>query len=217
MDQGHISCGKLRVPLAEVELELVSGNKADLLDLAMRLAEDFSLRLDFVSKAEKGFRALLEEKPAPVKAAPIKSKSLATFDDAVTAIISNTLAHFVAIGPACAKPMSLNPFTRCGSRFAACAAACRYSIAPCPMRALELCGMMPGAGFGIWPGAERGCHSHFGAAGPLGKRRLSGKLRRLAGHHGEAANCSLCVGAFRDRKSCRDIVRSQCAELPGPW
>ena len=84
------------MPLAEVELELVSGNKADLLDLAIRLAEDFSLRLDFVSKAEKGFRALLGEKPAPVKAAPIKSKSLATFDDAVTAIISNTLAQFMA-------------------------------------------------------------------------------------------------------------------------
>ncbi|MDP1701038.1 MAG: CYTH and CHAD domain-containing protein [Aestuariivirga sp.] len=96
VDQGQISSGKQRVPLAEVELELVSGNKADLIDLAMRLAEDFSLRLDFVSKAEKSFRTLLEEKPAPVKAAPIKSKALATFDDAVTAIISNTLAHFVA-------------------------------------------------------------------------------------------------------------------------
>ncbi len=96
VDQGHISCGKLRVRLAEVELELVSGNKADLFDLAMTLAKDFSLRLDFVSKAEKGFRALLQEKPAPFKAEPIKSKSMATLDDAVTAIISNTLAHFVA-------------------------------------------------------------------------------------------------------------------------
>jgi inorganic triphosphatase YgiF len=96
VDQGQISCGKLRVPLAEVELELVSGKKVDLLDLAMRLAEEFSLRLDFVSKAEKGFRALLEEKPGPIKAAPIKSKSLTTIDDAVTAIISNALAHFVA-------------------------------------------------------------------------------------------------------------------------
>lgn len=96
VDQGHMSCGKLLVPLAEVELELVSGNKLDLLDLAIKLAEDFSLRLDFVSKAEKGFRALLEEKPAPVKAAPIRSNSLTTFDGAVKSIISNTLAHFVA-------------------------------------------------------------------------------------------------------------------------
>jgi inorganic triphosphatase YgiF len=96
VDEGHITCGKLRVPLAEVELELVSGNKADLFDLAMRLAEEFSLRLDFVSKAEKGFRALLQEKIAPVKAESIKPKSLAAFDDAVTAIISNTLAQFVA-------------------------------------------------------------------------------------------------------------------------
>ncbi len=96
VDQGHISNGKQRVTLAEVELELVSGNKADLLDLGIRLAKDFSLRLDFVSKAEKGFRALLKEKPVPAKAAPLKSKALATFDDPVTAIISNTLAHFVA-------------------------------------------------------------------------------------------------------------------------
>jgi triphosphatase len=96
VDQGHISAGKRPVPLAEVELELVSGNKADLFDLAMTLAEDFSLRLDFVSKAEKGFRALLEEKPDPLKAAPINSKSLANFDGAVAAIFSNTLAHFMA-------------------------------------------------------------------------------------------------------------------------
>jgi triphosphatase len=96
VDQGHISPGKRSVPLAEVELELVSGNKPELLDLGKRLAKDFSLRLDFVSKAEKGFRALLEEKPAPVKAAPLKSKALATLDEAVPAIISNTLAQFTA-------------------------------------------------------------------------------------------------------------------------
>jgi triphosphatase len=96
VDQGHVSCGKQQIPLAEVEAELVSGNKADLLDLAMKLAEDFSLRLDFVSKAEKGFRAILQEKPGPVKAEPMEAKSLATIDGAVTAIISNTLIHFVA-------------------------------------------------------------------------------------------------------------------------
>ncbi len=75
---------------------MCQGTQSDLIDLAIRLAKDFSLRLDFVSKAEKGFRALLEEKPAPVKAAPLKSKALATLDEAVTAIISNTLAHFLA-------------------------------------------------------------------------------------------------------------------------
>jgi len=96
VDQGQILSGKMRVPVAEVELELVSGNKLDLLDLAIRLAKDFSLRLDFVSKAEKGFRALLKEKPLPVKAEAIKPKALATFDGAVKSIISNTLAHFVA-------------------------------------------------------------------------------------------------------------------------
>ncbi len=96
VDQGHFIFGKRHVPLAEVELELVSGNEADLFDLAMRLAEDFSLRLDFASKAEKGFRGLLEEKPGPVKAKAVDPKSWIAFDDAVTAVLSNSLAQFVA-------------------------------------------------------------------------------------------------------------------------
>ncbi|MGB9144162.1 MAG: CYTH and CHAD domain-containing protein [Aestuariivirga sp.] len=96
VDQGHIVCGKQRVPLGEVELELVSGDKADLFDLAMKLAEEFPLRLDFVSKAEKGFQALLREKPCPVKAEPMDSRSWLTIDDAVTAILSNTLTQYVA-------------------------------------------------------------------------------------------------------------------------
>ena len=96
VDQGHIACGKQRVPVGEVELELVSGNKVDLFDLAMNLAGEFPLRLDFVSKAEKGFHALLREKPCPAKAEPMDARQWVTVDDAVTAILSNTLTQFVA-------------------------------------------------------------------------------------------------------------------------
>ena len=199
VDQGHISCGKQRVPLAEVELELVSGNKADLLDLAMRLAEDFSLRLDFVSKAEKGFRALLEEKPAPVKAAPIKSKSLATFDDAVTAIISNTLAQFVA-NWACLRetdePESIHQMRIALRRMRCGLSIFKRALPHAAFEALRDDAGHLASAFG--PVRNTDAISHFGAGGPVGKRRSSGKQRRPAGHHGEAAHCSLCVGAFRD-------------------
>ena len=56
LDAGHIVIGDQQVPLTEVELELKSGKESDLCDLAMKLAEDLPLQLDFVSKAEKGFR-----------------------------------------------------------------------------------------------------------------------------------------------------------------
>ena len=53
------------VPLTEVELELKSGDEPDLYDLAMSLAEELPLRLDFVSKGERGFRAIAKNPPPP--------------------------------------------------------------------------------------------------------------------------------------------------------
>lgn len=95
-DDGCIVAGELRVPLTEVELELKWGDEADLYDLAIRLAEELPLHLDFVSKGEKGFRTCGKESAAPVKAESIQLKSGTTFDGAVTAVLSNTLAQFVA-------------------------------------------------------------------------------------------------------------------------
>ncbi len=95
-DEGYIASGERRVPLTEVELELKSGYEPDLYDLATRLAAELPLSLDFVSKAENGFRVTIQEKPLPVKAVAIEFGSGATLDDAVTAVVSNTLAQFVA-------------------------------------------------------------------------------------------------------------------------
>src|SRR5438477_442759 len=61
LDDGHIVIGNQRVPLKEVELELKSGSEPDLCDLALKLVEDLPLQLDFVSKAEKGFRLISRE------------------------------------------------------------------------------------------------------------------------------------------------------------
>ncbi len=96
LDEGHIVHGETRLPLNEVELELKSGNVTDLCELALKLANELPLRLDFVSKAEKGFHAFANEPAAPAKATPIKFHSDSTLADAVTAIISNTLAQFTS-------------------------------------------------------------------------------------------------------------------------
>ncbi len=95
-DEGHIVNGETRLPLNEVELELKSGNVTDLCELAIKLASELPLRLDFVSKAEKGFQAFSNGQAVPVKSTPVKIRSDSTLADAVTAIISNTLAHFTS-------------------------------------------------------------------------------------------------------------------------
>ncbi|ANY82831.1 hypothetical protein BB934_31850 (plasmid) [Microvirga ossetica] len=95
-DEGVIAVAGRSVPLTEIELELKSGDEPALYDLAMSLAEELPLQLDFVSKGERGFRAVSEETAAAVKAGPIQFAPAATLDDAVQAVISNTLWHFVA-------------------------------------------------------------------------------------------------------------------------
>lgn len=95
LDDGRVVAGKKSVPLREIELELKEGDETDLYDLAAALASELPLQLDFVSKGERGSRIAAGELPSPVKAKPIRFKRKATLDDAVGAVVSNTLAQFV--------------------------------------------------------------------------------------------------------------------------
>lgn len=56
IDRGVISAGNLQVPVSEVELELKSGNLADLLALSKEWIGKYSLKLDFRNKAQRGSR-----------------------------------------------------------------------------------------------------------------------------------------------------------------
>ena len=51
-----------QLAICEIELELKSGEPADLYDLASRLAMELSLTLDFASKSERGFALIKPEK-----------------------------------------------------------------------------------------------------------------------------------------------------------
>ena len=95
-DEGYLVGGEQRVPLNEVRLKLNAGDEANLYDLAMRAAEQFSLCLDFASKAEKGFHVTTKENRSPVKASSVQFGADATLDDWCDSDLSSTLAHFVA-------------------------------------------------------------------------------------------------------------------------
>ena len=133
-DDGVIAVAGRSVPLTEIELELKAGDEPALYDLAMSLAEELPLRLDFVSKGERGFRAVSGETAAAVKAIPILFAPEATLDDAVQAVISNTLWHFVANWAALRERRIRMPFIRCGWPCVACGPRSRCSSGPCLAR-----------------------------------------------------------------------------------
>ena len=95
-DDGGIITGQSRVPLIEIELELKSGVETDLYDLALQCAGSLPLRLDFVSKGEKGFRACGNPGAASVKAETIQLRPRASIGKAATVVLSNSLVHFIA-------------------------------------------------------------------------------------------------------------------------
>lgn len=94
-DEGHIALPDGRKqPLCELELELKSGAASGLFGLARQLVAAHPLRLDVTSKSEKGFALLRAVEPAPRKAVRVKLERGATLDEAMTGILSETLAHF---------------------------------------------------------------------------------------------------------------------------
>lgn len=92
LDQGEVVAGELSEPLAEIELELKSGNTADLLALAALIGQNGGLRQGGLSKAARGYHLAKgnparEPRPLPVfKAAP-----KATVEQAMEGILALAL------------------------------------------------------------------------------------------------------------------------------
>src|SRR5262249_15612463 len=54
LDEGFVVFGDRRQPLTEIELELKAGEETALYDFAVRLADALPMRLEMMSKAERG-------------------------------------------------------------------------------------------------------------------------------------------------------------------
>jgi inorganic triphosphatase YgiF len=120
--------GSRSTTLVEVELELKTGQEGD---LAIKLAEEFPLRLEFISKAQQGFELATGESPPAAKATSLNNHPDATLDDAVVAVVSNALEHSSATGSLCAQPASRRRSTRRGWPCGAALKIFRHAL-PCP-------------------------------------------------------------------------------------
>jgi triphosphatase len=82
-----------KAPVAEVEIELASGDAARLFELAMKLADDVPMGVETRSKAARGY-ALLQAEPERVATAqPLDYPAEATAASAFATILRNCLQH----------------------------------------------------------------------------------------------------------------------------
>ncbi|SEP07076.1 CYTH and CHAD domain-containing protein [Nitrosovibrio sp. Nv6] len=93
LDQGVVSTVDASVPFCEVELELKSGGPLPLFQLALDLLHTVPLRLENVSKAERGYTLASGDKPPPLRAAPVQLFTEMNVSEAFKAIAWNCLNH----------------------------------------------------------------------------------------------------------------------------
>ncbi|WP_051453030.1 CYTH and CHAD domain-containing protein [Dechloromonas agitata] len=94
IDRGHIESRGLRLPICEIELELLSGKVDDLFWLTRQLQGDHHLHPAIASKAERGYNLFLDTPLAPFKARPAAIDADMSPVGAFRAIALNCLEHF---------------------------------------------------------------------------------------------------------------------------
>jgi len=93
MDHGEVRTEQRSTPLCELELELKSGEPAQLFELALALLEIVPLELEPVSKAEQGYRLLTGHADKPVKGGAPALARTATLAEALQTLIWSCLLH----------------------------------------------------------------------------------------------------------------------------
>jgi triphosphatase len=96
LDQGEIRAGEQRIPLCEVELELKTGHPARLFELALGLQEDIPLKLENVSKAERGYRLITPIALVPSKAQTPELTGESSPSEVLVCILRSGMTHLQA-------------------------------------------------------------------------------------------------------------------------
>jgi triphosphatase len=96
LDHGEIRAGDRTRPLCEVELELKTGAPARLFEFALELQQTIPLKLENVSKAERGYRLAANTTISPVKAQTLTLDPHLPASDAFVHIAQSCIAHIQA-------------------------------------------------------------------------------------------------------------------------
>lgn len=96
LDRGVVRAGARSEPISEIEIELLSGSAQPLFDLALALSEKISLRLGYLSKAERGDALATGRARLPRKASPIVLDPAWTAMQAIRDIVLGCVGHMQA-------------------------------------------------------------------------------------------------------------------------
>lgn len=96
LDRGHIMSGEREVPVIELELELITGDARDVLDMGRLLTESVSTRLSSRTKAKRGRDLACGLIGDWQKAQPVVLQHSATAHDVLCASVTQGLGHLIA-------------------------------------------------------------------------------------------------------------------------
>ena len=96
LDTGELQRGERTLPVRELELEMQEGDPARLYDLARQVHEAVPVRIENVSKAERGYAMAGAVAPRAVKATSVKLKRKASMGEALAGILRNCLEQMQA-------------------------------------------------------------------------------------------------------------------------
>lgn len=96
LDRGRITSGRRRETISEIELELKTGDRADIARLAGRLARDLPVSYGARAKSERGYALRANERHKPADAEDIALDRDASAGDAFAVIGLSCLHHLAA-------------------------------------------------------------------------------------------------------------------------
>lgn len=94
LDEGYFKIGRRRVPVVELELELIKGEQARLFELARDLGEAAPLRISALTKSERAYRLARRGSPKVQKAPKIELRPDWNVAQAFSTIASSCFLHF---------------------------------------------------------------------------------------------------------------------------
>jgi inorganic triphosphatase YgiF len=96
LDTGELQRGDRALPVRELELEMKQGEPARLYELARRVHETVPVRIENVSKAERGYALAGAVAPRAVKASAVAIRRKASMGQALAGILHNCLEQMQA-------------------------------------------------------------------------------------------------------------------------